>query len=209
MNISVAIVEDDKNYNEALKRLVNGQDDMYCCAQFFRGRQAEKGLVECRPDVILMDIQLGDMLGIEVMQSILPDIGTSRIIMCTTFEDEEKIFAALRAGASGYLVKGESLERILSSIREVYNDGAPMSQQIARKVIRHFSENHKVSLDLLSPAENEVLHHLAQGLKYREIADQKHVTVDTIKKQIKSIYRKLDVSNKVEAINTYNSLSQQ
>lgn len=209
MNIAVAIVEDDKNYNEALKRLVDRQDDMYCCAQFYRGRQAEKGLPSIQPDVVLMDIQLGDMLGIDVLKSTLPEIPDSRIIMCTTFEDEEKIFAALRAGASGYLVKGESLERILSSIREVYDDGAPMSQQIARKVIRHFSAEQKVTLDILSPAENEVLHHLAQGLKYREIADQKHVTVDTVKKQIKSIYRKLDVSNKVEAINTYNTLNKQ
>lgn len=206
MNITVAIVEDDKNYNNALKSIVDFQDNMTCVAQYFNGESALHKLKEQEPDVVLMDIQLQDHSGIDIVANLKEFLPDTTFIMCTTFEDDEKIFSALRAGASGYLVKGEPMEKIISAILEVSNGGAPMSFNIAKRVLQHFHETKTQvqSLSLLTPTEKEVLEFLAQGLLYKEIADKKCVTIDTIKKHIGNIYRKLQVTNKVEAINKLN-----
>lgn len=127
--------------------------------------------------------------------------------MCTSFENDEKIFSALRAGANGYLVKGEPMDKIIQSIQEAHKGGAPMSFAIAKRVLQHFQESkpQTQNIDLLTVTENEVLELLAQGLSYREIADKKFVSTETIKKHISNIYKKLQVSNKVEAVNMYHS----
>lgn len=206
MKITVAIVEDDKNYNNALKNIVDFQDNMTCLAQFFNGESALRGLQELDPDVVLMDIQLQDHSGIDIVFRLKEFLPNTTFIMCTSFEDDEKIFSALRAGASGYLVKGEPMDKIISAIEEVSNGGAPMSFTIAKRVLQHFHET-KIqvqTLALLTPTEKEVLEWLAQGLLYKEIADKKCVTIDTVKKHIGNIYRKLQVTNKVEAVNKLN-----
>ncbi|MFY7843885.1 response regulator, partial [Chryseobacterium gambrini] len=125
MSISIAIVEDEKNYNNALKKVINYQDDMKVVAQFFDGNEALKNLSDLSPDVVMMDIQLQDMLGIEIIEKLRKGLPQTQFIMCTSFEDDEKVFNSLKAGAMGYLVKGESMDKILSSIRDVYNGGAP------------------------------------------------------------------------------------
>ncbi len=126
--------------------------------------------------------------------------------MCTSFEDDEKIFNSLKAGAMGYLVKGESMDKILSSIRDVYSGGAPMSFSIARRVLQHFEKKlpEIKGFDELTKREQEILELLSQGFLYKEIADQKCISMDTVKKHVGNIYRKLHVSNKVEAINKFN-----
>ncbi|WP_232815828.1 response regulator transcription factor [Chryseobacterium capnotolerans] len=126
--------------------------------------------------------------------------------MCTSFEDDEKIFNSLKAGAMGYLVKGESMDKILSSIRDVYNGGAPMSFSIARKVLQHFEKKlpEIKGFDELTDREKEILELLSQGLLYKEIADKSCISMDTVKKHVGNIYRKLHVNNKVEAINKFN-----
>ncbi|AZA81867.1 DNA-binding response regulator [Chryseobacterium lactis] len=206
MSISIAIVEDEKNYNNALKKVINYQKDMKVIAQFFDGKDAMDNLSAMAPDVVMMDIQLQDMLGIEIIEKLRKEMPDTQFIMCTSFEDDDKIFNSLKAGAMGYLVKGESMEKILSSIRDVYNGGAPMSFSIARKVLQHFEKKipEIKGFDELTEREKEILELLAQGLLYKEIADKKFISIDTVKKHVGNIYRKLHVSNKVEAINKLN-----
>ena len=207
MKIRVAIVEDDKNYNQALKNIIDFQEDMECVAQFFNGKNALQKLEDIEPDVVLMDIQLQDLSGIDIVFKLTELMPGTTFVMCTSFENDEKIFSALRAGASGYLVKGDPLDKIIQAILEAHKGGAPMSFAIAKRVLQHFQES-KVqvqSLSLLTVTEKEVLELLAQGLLYKEIADKKNVTIDTIKKHIGNIYRTLQVSNKIEAINKFNT----
>ena len=207
MKIQVAIVEDDKNYNQALKNIIDFQQDMECVAQFFNGKNALQKLEALEPDVVLMDIQLQDLSGIDLVFKLTDVMPGTTFVMCTSFENDEKIFSALRAGASGYLVKGDPLDKIIQAIQEAHKGGAPMSFAIAKRVLQHFQET-KVqvqTLSLLTVTEKEVLDLLAQGLLYKEIADKKNVTIDTIKKHIGNIYRKLHVSNKIEAINKFNT----
>ncbi len=207
MKIRVAIVEDDKNYNQALKNIIDFQHDMECVAQFFNGKNALQKLEALEPDVVLMDIQLQDLSGIDIVFKLTELMPGTTFVMCTSFENDEKIFSALRAGASGYLVKGDPLDKIIQAIQEAHKGGAPMSFAIAKRVLQHFQET-KVqvqTLSLLTVTEKEVLELLAQGLLYKEIADKKNVTIDTIKKHIGNIYRKLQVSNKIEAINKFNT----
>ncbi|MGK6342092.1 response regulator [Chryseobacterium sp. DT-3] len=206
MSISIAIVEDEKNYNNALKKVINYQDDMKVTAQFFDGNDALKNLPDILPDVVMMDIQLQDMLGIEIIEKLRKEMPNTQFIMCTSFEDDEKIFDSLKAGAMGYLIKGESMDKILSSIRDVYNGGAPMSLSIARRVLSHFEKKLPEIKDFndLTEREKEILELLSQGLLYKEIAGKKFISIDTVKKHVGNIYRKLHVSNKVEAINKFN-----
>lgn len=206
MSISIAIVEDEKNYNNALKKVINYQKDMKVIAQFFDGNDAMMNLPGISPDVVMMDIQLQDMLGIEIIEKLRKEMPDTQFIMCTSFDDDEKIFNSLKAGAMGYLVKGESMDKILSSIRDVYNGGAPMSFSIARRVLKHF-ENKLPEIegfDELTEREKEILELLSQGLLYKEIADKKFISIDTVKKHVGNIYRKLHVNNKVEAVNKFN-----
>ncbi|WP_415325339.1 response regulator [Chryseobacterium sp. MMS23-Vi53] len=206
MSISIAIVEDERNYNNALKKVIDYQGDMKVVAQFFDGNDALKNLSDISPDVVMMDIQLQDMLGIEIIEKLRKEMPKTQFIMCTSFEEDDKIFNSLKAGATGYLIKGESMDKILASIRDVYNGGAPMSFSIARKVLNHFER--KVSdiksFEELTEREKEILELLSQGLLYKEIADKKFISIDTVKKHVGNIYRKLHVNNKVEAINKFN-----
>lgn len=206
MSISIAIVEDERNYNNALKKVINYQEDMKVVAQFFNGNDALKNLSDISPDVVMMDIQLQDMLGIEIIEKLRKEMPKTQFIMCTSFEDDDKIFNSLKAGATGYLIKGESMDKILFSIRDVYNGGAPMSFSIARKVLNHFERKSPEikGFDELTEREKEILELLSQGLLYKEIADQKFISIDTVKKHVGNIYRKLHVNNKVEAINKLN-----
>lgn len=206
MSISIAIVEDEKNYNNALKKVIDYQTDMKVIAQYYDGNTALKKLSLISPDVVMMDIQLQDMLGIDIIGKVKKAIPTTQFIMCTSFEDDEMIFNSLKAGAIGYLIKGESMDKILSSIRDVYNGGAPMSFSIARRVLHHFEKKTVEIKDFeeLTKRETEIIELLSQGLLYKEIADKIFVSIDTVKKHIGNIYRKLQVNNKVEAINILN-----
>ena len=206
MKISVVVVEDDVNYNNTLKKVIDFQNDMVCEAQFFCGKEARMELQNLSPDVILMDIQLQDCSGIKIIEELKDSMPNSQFIMCTSFEDDEKIFSSLRAGATGYLIKGESMEKILNSIREINSGGAPMSFSIAKRVLQHFQKKNIdiAALNNLTRSETEILELLAKGFLYKEIADKKSISIDTVKKHINNMYRKLHVNNKVEAVNKFN-----
>lgn len=204
MKINVAIVEDEKHYNNALKKIIDYDAELHCIGQFYTGIEAIEHLINLKPDVVLMDIKLPDMSGIEVMSKISPLMEDSQFMMCTSFEDDEHIYDSLKFGAAGYLIKGESMDKIISSIKDVHKGGAPMSFGVAKRVLNYFREEKSEinnQLNDLSKTEHEVLELLAQGLLYKEIADKKEISIDTVKKHVGSIYRKLHVGNKVEAIN--------
>lgn len=205
MKIKIAIVEDEKTYSNMLKKIIDYQDDLQCVAQFFNGKTAIENLQNEVPDVVLMDIQLQDMLGTEVVKKLKPLLAETKFIMCTTYEDEEVIFEALKNGASGYLLKDESLQKIIKSIKESMEGGSPMSNSIAQKVLQFFQRKSKIeeNLEILTESELKILKLLSEGFLYKEIADQKCISIDTVKKHIGHIYRKLHVANKIEAINKF------
>ena len=204
MAITVAIVEDEKHYNNALKKIIDYDADLECVGQFYSGKEALENLQELSPIVMLMDIKIPDMSGIQVISEIIDSLSESNFMMCTSFEDDNHIYDALKVGATGYLIKGESMDKIISSIKDVHVGGAPMSFGVAKRVLKYFREektdfnNH---LNDLSKSEHEILELLSQGLLYKEIADKKEITIDTVKKHVGNIYKKLHVNNKVEAIN--------
>jgi len=207
MAITVAIVEDEKHYNNALKKIIDYDADLQCVGQFYSGKEALENLQGLNPNVILMDIKLPDMSGIQVISEIIDSLSESNFMMCTSFEDDNHIYDALKVGATGYLIKGESMDKIISSIKDVHVGGAPMSFGVAKRVLKYFREektdfnNH---LNDLSKSEHEILELLSHGLLYKEIADKKEITIDTVKKHVGNIYKKLHVNNKVEAINLLN-----
>lgn len=204
MAISVIIIEDDVSYNKSLQKIIESDDDLHCVCQCYNGEDALMKLAQLKVDVALVDIKLQDMTGIDILKIIRKQNIATQYIICTSYEDEETIFNALKAGASGYLLKGENMHKIIESIKEVYSGGAPMSSLIARKVLRHFSTNEvdkSNTCNLLTKAEKEIIMLLAEGLLYKEIAFKKNISTETVKKHLSNTYKKLHVNNKVEAIN--------
>ena len=206
IEITVAIVEDEKHYNNALKKIIDYDAGLRCIGQFYTGNEAMNHLVALKPNVVLMDIKLPDMSGIEIMSKIKSQLEDTQFMMCTSFEDDEHIYDSLKFGAAGYLIKGESMDKIISSIKDVHRGGAPMSFSIARRVLNHFEKKlpEIKGFDELTEREKEILELLSQGLLYKEIADKKFISIDTVKKHVGNIYRKLHVNNKVEAVNKFN-----
>ena len=203
MKTKIAIVEDEKTYSNMLKKIIDYQDDLMCVAQFFNGKTAIENLQNYAPEVVLMDVQLQDMLGTEVVKKMKPLLPDSKFIMCTTYEDEEVIFEALKNGASGYLLKDESLQKIIQSIKDSLQGSSPMSNSIAQKVFQFFQKKNisEKILETLSEKESEIMKLFSKGFLYKEIADQKCISIETVKKNIGHIYRKLHVANKIEAVN--------
>ena len=136
MSITVAIVEDEKHYNNALKKIIDYDADLLCVGQFYSGKEALEELQRLKPNVVLMDIKLPDRSGIEVISLLVDVLEHTNFMICTSFEDDNHIYDALKVGAAGYLIKGESLEKIISSIKEVYRGGAPMSFGVAKKILK-------------------------------------------------------------------------
>lgn len=202
MLTTISIIEDDLKYGLLLKKVIEHEENFACIAVYPNLKSSLTELAENVPDVVLLDIQLPDGLGseyVEILKKICP---STHFIMCTSFDDDNYIFDSLKNGASGYLIKSDSPEKILESIRDVLNGGAPMSGAIARKVVNHFRVQ-TAQLEELTPKENELLSNLANGLFYKEIAIKMNIGLDTVKKHASTIYKKLQVSNRTEAINKF------
>jgi len=200
--IKVSIVEDIDEVRESIGKLLQGSDKFTLTSSFTNAEQAEKSLPNQQPDIVIMDIILPGRSGIECLQKIKERCGDTQFIMYTIFEDDEKVFEALEAGASGYLLKKTPKEKILESLNELHEGGSPMSTQIARKVIEAFQRRKAISEEerSLTKKEKEVLDLLAKGFLYKEIADKLSITINTVKQHIHTIYEKLHVTNKAEAI---------
>lgn len=203
MSSIVGIVEDNKKIRDLIQRYLDMQDDLSCPVAVDSVEEMIEYLDDHpQPDVILMDIQLPGMSGIKGIGLIKEKYSEIDIIMLTVYHDSHKIFNALRAGASGYLLKHTSLPEIKESILKLVEGGAPMSPQIARKVINHFRENApKKSLDSnLTPREHDIVNGLVDGLSYKMIADRYDISIDTVRAHIRNIYKKLHVNSKAEVI---------
>lgn len=200
--IRVVIIEDIKEIREGLQILIDGSEGFSCSKTFSSAEEALNELPGLSADVALMDINLPGISGIEAVKKLKPVCPGTQFIMSTVYEDDENIFESLKAGASGYLLKKTAPSKILDAIAEVHNGGSPMSSQIARKVIASFQ--HKDSIDdsaILTPKEKEVLKALAKGLRYKEIADDFEVSIETIRSHARKIYEKLQVQSRTEALN--------
>lgn len=199
----VGIVEDNKKIRDLIQRYLDMQEELSCPVAVDTVEEMLDYLDEhSMPDVILMDIQLPGMSGIKgigIIKEKHPDI---EIIMLTVYHDSHKIFDSLCAGASGYLLKHTSLPEIKDSILKLLEGGAPMSPQIARKVITHFQDNapKKNPKSDLTPREHDIVNGLVDGLSYKMIADRYDISIDTVRAHIRNIYKKLHVNSKAEVI---------
>jgi DNA-binding NarL/FixJ family response regulator len=203
--ISVSIVDDEKELRESIARFINGSPGFRCVSSYANGPSALQGLPADKPDVVLMDINLGQMSGISCVQQLKVLVPDMLILMLTVYEDTDQIFEALSAGASGYLLKRVSPTKLLQAIREVHSGGSPMSSSIARKVVASFQKKGRTAEkeSLLSPREEMVLNCLSKGLTYKQIADQLGISIDTIRTYLRRIYEKLHVQSRTEAVAKY------
>ena len=209
MDITVCIVDDTKDIRSALEQIVTMSEGYRLLGSFGTAEEALVQIPELKPNIVLMDINLGEgESGIDVVRHLKADYPDILFMMCTVYEDDEKIFEALSAGASGYILKKTAPHKLLEAIRELQEGGAPMSSQIARKVVAAFQ--HKAastttdnSLNTLSNREKEILELLAKGMLYKEIAASLFISQETVRKHVYHIYEKLHVNNRVEAINKF------
>ncbi len=206
--IHIAIIEDDEDIRISLRDLINQTHDL-CCHHLFSS--AEQAISEWKTDmvdVVLMDINLPDQSGIECAAILKQRIPNLQIIMLTVYDDTDKIFRSLKAGASGYLLKRTEPSQILTSIRDVYAGGSPMTSQIARKVVSFFSQSETQpdsgnELHSLTAREFDILRYLAKGYRYQEIADVLFISIETVRTHLRRVYEKLHVRSRTEAVIKY------
>ena len=203
MSITLAIVEDLDEVRDGLKNFISLSTDFKILDTFKTAEEALYDLPKLRPDIVIMDINLPGMSGIECIKLVKDKSPGSQFMMFTVYENDEKVFEALKAGASGYLLKNTGLVQLIEALKELYNGGSPMSANIARKLVTVFREKEVSpgSVEALSNRENEILQLLAKGLLYKEIANQLNISVSTVRQHIHHIYEKLHVQNRTEAIN--------
>ncbi len=205
MEIKVAIFEDNKLVRDALEAILNGTPGYTCCGTFADGSRWEEKVKKSVPDVILMDIEMPGMNGIDVTREMQQQYPEIKIVIQTVFNDSEKIFQALCAGASGYILKNDPPHKYLEAVTEVYNGGASMNVSVAKKALAFFSTAHLSSLPTqeeelsLSQREKEILLLMAEGLGYKAIAEKAFISYDTVRTHAKHIYKKLHVSSRSEA----------
>ena len=205
MPITLAIVEDLDEVREGLKNFLALSPDFKVLDTYKTGEEAAVDIPRLQPDIVIMDINLPGMSGIDCVRATKKKNIRTQFMMFTVYENDEKVFEALKAGASGYLLKNTGLFHIVEALRELYEGGSPMSANIARKLVKNFQEQNEheapEDITLLSIRENEILHLLSQGLLYKEIAEQLGISTSTVRQHIHRIYEKLHVQNRTEAIN--------
>jgi DNA-binding NarL/FixJ family response regulator len=202
MPITVSIVEDQEPLRTTLARVIGRADGFVCLSHYGNAEDALRGLPNDRPDVVLMDINLPGINGVECVRRLKQLLPQTQVMMLTVYEDTENIFNALAAGASGYLLKRTPRAELLEAIREIHRGGSPMTAHIARKVVQSFQKTPPpaAATENLSPREQEVLDLLSQGLIYKEIADKLDISYETVHTYIRRIYEKLQVRTRTEAV---------
>ncbi len=206
-NIRVSIVEDNHFIRMALEQILINSVGYDVVALYGSGEEAVDKMPDEIPDIVLMDINLGKMSGIEAVRIIKEKCPSIQFMMCTVYEDDGKIFDALAAGASGYILKKTKPAELVAAIRDLYEGGAPMSGQIASKVVASFRKREEsrdtILLESLSAREHEILELLVKGRLYKEIASTLEISQETVRKHVYNIYKKLHVNNRVEAYNKF------
>ena len=203
--IAVSVVDDETSLRQSIATFIDGSLGFRCVGTYGSGEAALQGLPTDRPEVVLMDIHMTGMNGIECVQRLKALLPAIQIVMLTVYEDTDQIFKALAAGASGYLLKRLTPTKLLEAISEVRAGGSPMSSSIARKVVASFQKAGPAADKdaLLSPREQMVLACLSKGLAYKQIADQMGIGVTTIRTYLRRIYEKLHVQSRSEAVAKY------
>lgn len=202
--INIAILEDLKDVAQMLCEIFVEQDEMQCQQVYYNAEDAMNFLPKNPVDVLIVDIGLPRASGIDAIKFLTEHCPAMQFCMFTVYEDDEKIFQSLQAGAKGYVLKGSSPQKIIEAVQELHRGGSPMSPSIARRIIDIFS---KLQIQPVAQAlpitnrERELLEHLAKGLFYKEIAELMGITIGTVKQHIHKIYEKLQVSNRTEAVN--------
>jgi DNA-binding NarL/FixJ family response regulator len=205
MPISIAIVEDDAGIRSNLTDIVSRSPDCRLLATFPNAETALEDLPAQKPQVVLMDINLPGKSGIECVQELKAKLPETQFIILTVYEDSEWLFKALVAGATGYLLKRTPPTKIIEAIREAFAGGSPLTPQIARRVVQHFSQPRKPlpEVEKLSPREMEILQQFAKGYRYKEIVDNLGISMDTIRTHVRNMFEKLHVHSRTEAVVKY------
>ncbi len=200
--IRVSIVEDDDRIRASFIELIERADGLRCVSAYPSAEEALERLPADQPDVVLMDINLPGMNGIDCVADLKRALPRTQVMMLTVYEDAEKVFAALKAGATGYLLKRSTPAELVEAIHDVHAGGSPMSSLIARKVVATFHQDRSPSVPVaqLTPREREIIESLAKGFLYKEIGEQLGISITTVRTHLRSIYEKLQVQNRTEAV---------
>ncbi|MBS1758600.1 MAG: response regulator transcription factor [Bacteroidetes bacterium] len=200
--IKVSIIEDNDTLRKSLINLLNHTEEMSCVIALSNLMNVVSELKKNQPDIVLMDIGLPNISGIEGVRIIKENFEHIEVLMFTVFDDDDKIFEAIKSGASGYLLKKAPPSEIIEAVFSLYHGGAPMSASIARKVINSFQQKASITKDTfqLTPRESEIVHSLIDGLSYQKLAEKYFISISTVRTHIKHIYEKLHVNSKAEAV---------
>jgi DNA-binding NarL/FixJ family response regulator len=203
--ITISIVDDEKELCQSIATFVNGAPGFRCVSMYHCGEAALGHLQADRPDVVLMDIHMAGMSGIECVKRLKAMMPQLQIMMLTVYEDTDQIFQALSAGASGYMLKRSTPSKLLDAISEVHAGGSPMSSPIARKVVASFQRTRPKDGEHahFTSREQSVLDCLANGLTYKQTADKMNISIPTIRSYLRRIYEKLHVQSRTEAVAKY------
>ena len=201
--IYVALVEDDDEVRNSMKEFLSITDDLSCIGSYANAEDFIKAFGQMNVDVVVMDITMPGMSGIQCVSMLKPKKPDVQFLMCTSHIDAEKTFDSLCAGATGYLLKNSPPDKLFEAIRDIHRGGSPMSSQIARFVVSSFPDKKKNTglLETFTVREQEILNALAKGYQYKEIADQLDISIETVRTYLRKIYEKLQVHSKVEALN--------
>jgi len=202
MPITVSIVEDNPGMRESFAALLNQSPNLRCISAYATGEEAVQGIPADKPDVALVDVNLPGMNGIECVAKLKAQLPKLQVLMLTRYEQSDLIFNSIRAGASGYLLKNTPPAELIQAIEQVHAGGAPMSMQIARKVVDHFRQIQKPASDVekLTQREQEILELLSKGYYYKEIGEQLNISLNTVRTHLQHIYEKLHVQSRTEAV---------
>jgi DNA-binding NarL/FixJ family response regulator len=205
MQIKVSVVDDDDGIRTSLAALIHRAPNFKLVGDYADAETALKEIPRHPPDVVLMDINLPGMNGVECVRQIKALLPSVQVLMLTVYEDSDSLFNSLKAGASGYLLKRTASERLLEAVRDVHAGGSPMTPQLARRVVQFFSKasGGESSVAKLTPGEKEFLDQLAKGYAYKEIADRMNISIDTVRSYVRTVYEKLHVHSRTEAVVKY------
>jgi DNA-binding NarL/FixJ family response regulator len=205
MQIKVAIVEDDEGIRTSLATLIQREPTFRLAGECADAEAALKEIPRRMPDVVLMDINLPGMNGVECVRQLKSVVPSVQFLMLTVYEDSESLFNSLKVGASGYLLKRTATSRLIEAIGDVHAGGSPMTPQLARRVVQFFSRpvEENAPISRLTPGEKEFLDQLAAGYAYKEIADRMNISIDTVRSYVRTVYDKLHVHSRTEAVVKY------
>ena len=206
MTITVTIVEDNDAVRQSMLDILEGAPDCKCVGSFSSGEQALAEIPRLRPKIVLMDISLTGMDGVECVRRLAKEMDLPQILMLTVHEDPDSIFNSLAAGAAGYLLKPVRATQLLAAVKDIYGGGAPMTSSIARKVVQSFKRttpSAKPAAETLSPREVDVLDYLVKGFSYKETAEAMGISYSTVHTHIERIYHKLHVQSRAQAVARY------